>query len=892
MAFVELNGNRYVLDGPLKVSYVPMQSQPLRLTGVTLRENDPTLGHYIFRGFPQGVGWSRMNRQNGRGVQGLTDSTADTRFLPVTGGRLHEAQTHAAPLDHIRAYANFNSNYYGLFEQDYASGALTCLCVTAFGGSNDTWAAVDTPMFNAATERTAVIITSGGGSITFSHTVQATYGNRLIVVITSSRRDAGGAYPSAVTYGGVSMTSVTSATSGDAANTQLWRLVAPATGANDVVVTVPAGSASSYHTVHAMDFYFVNQTTPFGTAQNATATATSTSVGAVTTSSGDLVVGGASHVANEATAVGASLVEVLDTAATLSQESSYGRAVTTTFTWAASWTTNSVYVAVAAPILSDGFVAAPETTVAAGVRGWDMKTHKGTLVILASRGGSTELQFQVFSSTDGDTFTPYTNLPAGATSLLTTTITRRNNFDDEEGKLLDFANLLIAAVYDGVTNSRINVYSTNDVGGTAWTAQGNIPNRYVHALLQWRDPSALENIIPVLVTEYNVYRIDTTNNRLDPLLPQGVLGGDANDGRGATVGTDGNLYLPLSTGRLLKVRIVDTNVLDIVDIGPPEDGFIAARRGHVNRLLTVPEKWLIVAYGGHIAGQQASIWAVDYEPQKNPETGKEYHAWHSLYYEGDANIDLYALGYSTEDDSTPRLHFGLESATSSEMFHLEEPFAHPSSGASIKYQASTLIQTPTDDLGDPHATATFFTARVDADDLSTSTAGEYIQLRYGLDGASAATTLLGNFLSGTKSLNFGTSGVGVAGTKIAWLCTILRDAADNTQIPKLFELEILAENRLVFKRSYSFVISIEGTKREQAPTLVANTAVQETIIDNLETVAEATTLLTFRTGQDAETLVRVPNDRPPVFDLETVGSAGRQRGYRTGTVQIYLEEAR
>lgn len=897
MASISFGGERYTLatekgKALLRQSYVAAQSSPIRTTGVTLREHDPSIGHYIFRSFPQGLGWTRMDRLIGRGSEGLRDATCDTRFRPCTLGRLHESQTHAVPLDHPKAFVNWNNDLYCLFEQDYASGALTCAAVASWDGATDTWGAPDCPLFNAASSDSGV-----GTSLTLSHTVQSTYGNRALIVIAFTNTNLAAAdFPTGITYAGTAMTRLGSASidAGDE-TASLWYLVNPTTGANNVVAST-SGSMGIW--VIAMDYYFVNQTTPVSDGQTNSGTATSTSMTAVTTTSGDLVVGGVMHMTQEATTVGAGQVELNDLAENSAGiESSEERAAGTSVTWSASWATSSNFVAVAAALQASGFVTAPETTVAHGVRAFAMAVHKGALTILASRGGANEQHFQVFSSTNGTVFTPYTNLPAGANNLLTTTITRRNNFDDDEAKMLDFGNLLIVAIYDDVTDDQIEVYSTSDSGGTAWTSQGTARDRHVHALLRWKDPYDLTTTIPILVTERNVYKVDTTNNSLVAFLPDGILTGDGNDGRGATIGLDGHLYLPLASGHILKVQVVTENAFVFTDIGPPGDGLVTARQGHCNMLIAPAERWLIAAYGGHAASRNASLFALDYAVQKDPETGKEYQAWHSLYSEGDANIDLYLVGYSINDDSTARLHFALENASSAEMFHIEEPFVHPLASTTIKYQSSSYLRLPTDDLGDPHTTATFFQARVDADDLSASTAGEYIALQDGLDGNADTTNTRGNFLSGNLVIDYPddgtTSRVGVAGAKIASRLTFNRDAGDTTDTPLLYEVEIEAENRLVLRRAWDFTVDIEATARETPPDRVANTPIQETIIANLETAAEATTLQAFQPAQSfTETLVRVPNATPPIWNLEVAGSHGQQLGYRTGTVTIHVEEVR
>jgi hypothetical protein len=118
---------------------------------------------------------------------------------------------------------------------------------------------------------------TAGNTHTFSHTCSGT--DRVLYVFGHDTNTVGPTIVTGVTYNGVSMTKVTeldaNASFNDRAIT-MWRLVAPATGANNVVVTTVAGNnlrfASSSYTG-------VDQTTP----ENGTDTSTGTSVATIST---------------------------------------------------------------------------------------------------------------------------------------------------------------------------------------------------------------------------------------------------------------------------------------------------------------------------------------------------------------------------------------------------------------------------------------------------------------------------------------------------------------------------------------------------------------------------------------------------------------------------------
>jgi len=391
---------------------------------------------------------------------------------------------------------------------------------------------------------------------------------------------------------------------------------------------------------------------------------------------------------------------------------------------------------------------------------------------------------------------------------------------------------------------------------------------------------------PVLVTAEGIYAIDISGNTFELIY---ALDGDPASGRWAEVGNDGALYVGMWGGSILRLAITDTNTLTVINIGPPGDGLVAARQGHVNYMLKTPTEWLMVAYGGHASGKKASIFMIDTSVLlTDPETGKRFMPWHHMWQDSTGDLDIVAMAYSTEDDATPRLHFAVEGTAASINYHIEEPFAHPNQSSTVKYQATSVLRLPDDDLGDPQTNATILQALVDADALSADTDDEYIELRYGVDGASD-TTDLGDFLSGSIALSFA-SGVGVAARRIGIKLSFYRGST-STNTPKMNEFELQAHHVLLDKRSWEFTIDINATATgETSPNLVSNTDIHETIISALETVAEIPTLVTFTAGGMTQALVKVPNDRAPVFNLSVVDSNKNRRGYRTGTITVRVEE--
>jgi hypothetical protein len=532
-----------------------------------------------------------------------------------------------------------------------------------------------------------------------------------------------------------------------------------------------------------------------------------------------------------------------------------------------------------------------------GVRAFDMVVHKAALFAAVSGlpGSSVNADdvYHCARSVDGSTWTDAggTGFPDSYTAneYIDATTVRRNKFDDDLAKLVSFGNSLLIAIYrhpdsaDG--DSLIEVLSTADSGAN-WASDVTIPSGDgPKAFVDWYSLSATRS--PVLVTAEGVYSIDISANTFELIYG---LDGDPTNGRWAVVGNDGALYVGLGSGSILRLAITDSGTLSVINIGPPGDGLVAARQGHVNYMLRTPTEWLMVAYGGHASGKNASIFMIDTSVLlTDPETGRKFMPWHHMWQDATGNLDIVAMAYSTEDEGTPRLHFAMEGTAASINYHIEEPFAHPNQSSTVKYQATSVLRLPDDDLGDPQTNATILQALVDADDLSGSDSDEYIELRYGLNGAADTTTSLGDFLSSSITLPFG-SGAGIAARRIG-INLLLDRGSTTTKTPKLNEFELQAHHVLLDKKAWEFAIDINATAEgETSPSLAADTDIHETIISALETVAESTTLLTFTAGGMAQTRVKIPNDRPPVFDLAVVDSNKNRRGYRTGTISVRVEE--
>lgn len=125
--------------------------------------------------------------------------------------------------------------------------------------------------------------TSGGTTKTYAHNND---GDFLLVAVAPLV--SANANPTGVTYNGVNMTLVDEVAYSLSVGVSLWRLVAPAAGSNNVVITF--GNTDQYHVSAAVSFSGVDQTTPLGTPTTATSTGTTAPSVTVSGATGDLIV--------------------------------------------------------------------------------------------------------------------------------------------------------------------------------------------------------------------------------------------------------------------------------------------------------------------------------------------------------------------------------------------------------------------------------------------------------------------------------------------------------------------------------------------------------------------------------------------------------------------------
>lgn len=272
--------------------------------------------------------------------------------------------------------------------------ALVVIIALSFFSAYEVFAAPN-PVFDATSSSASV----GSGTLTWSHTVTALGTDKVLVVMASNRNVCTSGLLTSVTYAGVGMTRLGSAFSvGSNTYNEMWYLVNPATGANNVVINSANGGCAVLSGI-ATSWTDVDQVDPFG----AVATTLSSNVaGSYTTSvsgtvTSDVVIG--SIITNNGSTVtfsgGTTLVD--------NESTHYVMQTTATDTSTTiNYTTSgfSDYVVVAAPMhVSSGGV--PPTTYditgfvfsdgnGNGIKNtWDSGYNNATVTLTGDASGST-----------------------------------------------------------------------------------------------------------------------------------------------------------------------------------------------------------------------------------------------------------------------------------------------------------------------------------------------------------------------------------------------------------------------------------------------------------------------------------------------------------------------
>jgi hypothetical protein len=910
-----------VLAKDIQAYPVDSESQSIRTIGLQQRQNNRKINKLV-RDWTDGLGYSRLRRDANRGINGLRDADAETRFGSMLTLPLNpQAQTHADPADHLISYVDFRGNLVGVFEDDYNGSAIGINVTRNFNAGTDTW-----DDSNSSNDPTFGSFTGGlaqATSISVAHTPQTTYGNRLIVAFIGQSASIGTLTGTPPTYGGAAMTLLTRQVQASAVAVSIYYLINPESGESTCVAT---SSATDDWVMIVADFYHCDQVKPFRSSGGASGASVQTLAVNTIVKDDDLVIGmfgsrtASGSLGTTSGGTGQTLIRELayddglfDTA------TSYERAGANSLTFDHSGVTNA---AAGASALAYGVLAAPNGLIsispsnAHGIRVFDTTVHKGSIFTIMT-DDVIEGAYQWSKSSNGATWVGGNGSSWPASVYLHTDKTRVNNWAQKYAAILGFGTNIIVAIYEDPdsaagTNTKVRIGYSDDSGAT-WTFHANLvipctdtPNI---SLISARDIfSTFGATIPALVTSDNIYLLDITNDSYQAMLPSGILGGTANEALAVSHASDASIYVSKASGDILRIAIPSPGVIDIRNIGPnsrakvlESDGLVAARQGHANFMWGGDPRWLFVAYGGHASGKNGSVLCFDYV------TG----AWHSFYRDATADRNTTRIIGSDESDGVSRLHITTDAAASSVLQQFEEPYVSAATGATQQYRSTGYVEWAEDDLGDPHADSAILTIRLDADGLdnvSTIEGGSGtstdVEIEYGVNGAAwDNVSTLGLFGSDDLTLFLGktnqnTPGASEAGTPVGISAKTFRMRAELkrdgtvTNTPKIKEVQTEHINKSEDLNGFVISIDVGATAQDQQIN-------PEVVLDRIDTIKGSVISIPLEFGQETDgtnTTYYVEHVRRGQFDSEGIFPQGVGYGAVTektvniGTVTMYLEE--
>lgn len=217
------------------------------------------------------------------GGSSISLSWSATVDLYATGYRVFRSTTSGGPYSQI---AQITPNTTTTYTDTPAAGTYFYVVRSYF----QNWESVNSGEVTATSatgisfDASSSCTPTSASTFTWSHT---TSGQDRILIVGVAIRNSGSNTVSSVTYAGTALTLIAARNNGTSVRVELWRLVAPATGANNVVVTLDGQAKTA---CGAMSFGGVDQTSPIEASNSATGTSATPSVSVSTATNNAWVV--------------------------------------------------------------------------------------------------------------------------------------------------------------------------------------------------------------------------------------------------------------------------------------------------------------------------------------------------------------------------------------------------------------------------------------------------------------------------------------------------------------------------------------------------------------------------------------------------------------------------
>ena len=867
---ISLNGKEYVVvpneDG-VKVSTSPVQEfiQPIR-SGRTRPEDTAPYESFVIPNLMNGFGRNKISSDvayDSEEYKRFWNSTSETRFETIYLPLLSNTASHTG-LERIRASVEFKSTLYALFE-DTTGHEISC---AKFDSDDD-------PQWEEAGE--VVKLGDFSGYITASATATFTSGSPLEVAISpagedrylllfvGTRQTSSHKTTDSATFAGVSMSKLRTAGSdgSDDNIVTVFGLADPATGSNTAATTF-SGSLSGRATAIAVALNNVSSVVTGGTS-NSDSNDTASQTADITVTIGDVGFDMA-LISSGTPAAGTGNTLILNgTQARVARQYSPDTTLGQNATFS-----------------SASFAHAVQTVrFKGGLMPLDLVVSGSYLVALIAAND----EIYVYRSTDGASWTVNSTGQLGS-ALLDSSVSAGESID--AGKLIEIGGELVAVLWDE-TNSKIIFFSSTD-NGDNWSAENDAGGAAVNiystsgvkgvAVMAGTDGEDKLYIgtdsglweCDTAPTNWKLYHIDkmagSSENCRDMFVYRGELwypvGVDDNTAAGMRVLNNND-----------RSRNIDFNLgLDFGD-GVPSDLLGPFKK------LFVAGDFLFASVGGGAANRNARIvcW--------------NGNGWHHIARSSTANKEIQWMHVSSADDGaigTPLLHYNISTRTSTSTSHyIEYPLTNPASGVALKREdysdgQSGTIDLPYYDLGIPQENKNFLSTHVMADDLDSASGAdkEFINVDYGVNGA-ALTTDLGDILSGTSRLTFG-SGAGVSGKNLGIRLNLNRGGT-NTNTPKIKDIVVEGVISPEVSYEHQLIIDIKET--------AINTGLNvETVISNLETAINSVTQVNLSFGQVSKnvTIDRTRSQFSYRIDADGWSGAPDANAQRHGFLNLVLTE--